>query len=266
MKFKRISHIATKVADSFSSNLAPLIRKQIHVSQERREEIENVTAYTYFLHARHLLHNENESSVKQALEFFDKAIEEDPSFARAYVGRAECYLSLSDYALLGFVEGAKKAEAEVKKALELDRDLAEAHAILSHVRYALDDFSQAEEEAKKAVELNPSHADAYHALGHLAMIREKIAEGTRLFETAYKLDPLKEGNVEMLGQVYLYAGREEEALKLWSRTEHLFPQASYGGMIEYYLIKQDYSKANEMLEKFGLSPGSTLSKLLVLRV
>jgi tetratricopeptide (TPR) repeat protein len=157
-----------------------------------------VTAYTYFLRARHLLHGESESSVKQALEFFNKAIEEDPAFTRAYVGRAECYLSLTMFASIPFVAGPKKGEADVKKALELDPDLAEAHAALSNVKFALDEFTEAEVEARRAVELNPSLADAYYALGHLKWITGHIAESAKLYETAYKLDPLKEENVGML--------------------------------------------------------------------
>lgn len=253
--FEIQTDIATKVADSFSSNLAPLMRNQIRGSQDR-EETNDVTAYTYFLRGRHLLHGESESSVKQALEFFNKAIEEDPVFARAYVGRAECYLSLTMFASIAFVDGSKMAEADVKKALELDPDLAEAHATLSHAKFALDEFADAEVEAKRAVELNPSLADAYHALGHLKWIRGHIAESTKLYETAYKLDPLKEENIGMLSEIYREQGRDEDALNIWSSTGHLFPQNSLAGMTMYYLTKHEYSKATEFLEKFKLAAGS----------
>jgi adenylate cyclase len=244
--FEIQSDIASKVVESFSSNLAPLIRGEKH-GEER--ETQNVTAYTYFLRARHLLHNENLSSVNQAFELFSRAIQEDPSFARAYVGRAECYLYLTGYAQLPFSEGSKKAEAECIKAIELDPELAEAHAQLSRVKYQLDEFDASKAEAKKAVELNPSHSDAYHALGHLAMIRREAAEGVRLFETAHKLDPLKEHTVEMLGESYVFAGREEEAIKLWESTMQLFPETAYAGLIEYYMMKGDNVKAGESLEK-----------------
>ena len=253
--FEIQTDIATKVADSFSSNLAPLMHKQIGGSQDR-EETNDVTAYTYFLRGRHLLHGESESSVKQAFEFFNKAIEEDPAFARAYVGRAECYLSLTMFSSIPFVAGSKKGEVDVKKALELDPDLAEAHATLSNVKFALDEFAEAEAEARRAVELNPSLADAYYALGHLKWITGRIAESTKLYETAYRLDPLKEENVGMLSEIYLEQGRDEDALKMWRSTEHLFPQSSFVGMTVYYLIKHEYSKATEFLEKFKLAGGS----------
>jgi adenylate cyclase len=253
--FEIQTDIATKVAESFSSNLASLMTREIRASHEKKEETHDVTAYTYFLRGRHLIHADEESSVRQALEFFNKAIEEDPIFARAYVGRAQCYLTLTEFSHFPWVEAAEKAELDIKSALELDPDLGEAHATLSHIKYRLDDFALAEKEAKKAIELNPSLADAYHALGHLKWMKGQVKQATEFFETAYKLDPIKEGNVSMLAEAYLDQGREQDALRLWSSVEHLFPQTSYGGMIGYYLSKHDYTKADEFLEKFRLAAG-----------
>jgi adenylate cyclase len=249
--FEIQSDIANIVASSFSTNLAPLTEGEKQLVSPRGEEKEtgDVMSYTYFLRGRHLLRNENLDSVRQALEFFGKAIERDHSFARAYVGRAECYHYLADNSVLPFVEATKKAEAEAKEALKLNPDLPEAHNMLFRVYYTLDDFDQAEKEAKMAVELNPSDWDSYHGLGHIALVRGEISEAVRLFEISFRLDPLRDHNVEMLGLAYLYSGREAEALKIWNDNEYLFPQASYGGLFEYYMIKQDYPKAKEALER-----------------
>lgn len=252
--FEIQTEIATKVADSFS-NLAGLASNVTRKSLEK-EESHDVTAYTCFLQGRHLLYGESESSVRQALQFFNRAIEIDKSFARAYVGRADCYLTLTDFARAPWIQSVKRAELEVLSALKLDPDLAEAHATLSHVKYALDEFSEAESEARKAVELNPSLSDAYHALGHLTWIKRNIKESTDLYETAYKLDPLREENVMMLAEIYMDQGREEEALKLIGSVEHLFPQASFAGLTMFYLTKHDYDKATEFFEKFRLEAGN----------
>lgn len=255
--FEIQTDIATKVADSFSSNLAPLMQKQIRESHEK-EAMDDVNAYTYFLRGRFLLHGESESSARQALEFFNKAIEEDSTFARAYVGRAECFLSLTMFASIGFIDGSKKGEADASKALEIDPDLAEAHAVLSRAKYALDEFAEAEQEARKAVELNPSLADAYYALGHLKWITGNLSESLKLYETAYKLDPLKDENVGMLSEIYFEQGRDEDFLKLWSSVENFFPQSFYASMTTYYLFKQENAKATEFLEKFKLAGGDPI--------
>lgn len=253
--FEIQADIATKVADSFSSNLANLMHKEIRESSQK-EESHNVTAYTYFLQGRHLLYGESESAVKQALQFFNKSIELDPSFARAYVGRADCYLSLTDFGHSPWIESCKKAEKDIVNALKFDPELAEAHATLSRVKYALDEFSEAEREARKAIELNPSLSDAYRALGHLMWIKKNIKESTDLYETAYKLDPLKEENVTMLSEVYFDQGREEDALKLIGSVEHLFPQGSFAALTMFYLTKGDYKKATEFLEQYRIEAGN----------
>lgn len=253
--FEIQTDIATKVAESFSSNLG-LSRAKIRESQEK-EETEDIDAYSYFLGGRHLLYGESESSVKQALEFFNKAIELDPNFARAYVGRAECRLALSEFARVPFDESARKAEQDALSAIRIDPELAEAHAVYSKAKYALDEFAAAEDEAKKAIELNPSLADAYSALAHLKWITAELLEGAKLYETAYKLDPLKEENILMLSEIYSEQGREEESLKLVSSIEHLFPQVSYSSMAWYYAEKKkDFAKAREFVEKFKLAAGN----------
>ncbi|MDG6905696.1 MAG: hypothetical protein JRN20_07930 [Nitrososphaerota archaeon] len=259
--FEIQTDIATKVADSFSSQLAPMIRKEIRESQE---ETHDVTAYTYFLQGRNFLYGESESSVKQAFEFLSKAIDVDPSFARAYVGRAECQLSLTTFGRISWVDGTRKAEKDVLRALDLDPDLAEAHATLSRVKYCLDEFAEAEAEAKKAVELNPSLADAYHALGHMKWVTGQVAEGIKLFETAHRLDPLKEEYIGMLSELYLVQGRSDDALRLLTSVERLFPQTSYSGMTWYYLMNKDLSKATEYYEKFCIAAGDESIYTLIL--
>jgi tetratricopeptide (TPR) repeat protein len=90
----------------------------------------------------------------------------------------------------------------------------------------------------------------------LKWIEGKLQESTELYETAYKLDPMKEENVMMLGQMYESAGRVEDALKLWSKTERLFPQTTYAGLTWHYISKSDLEKANEYFEKFRAIAGS----------
>jgi adenylate cyclase len=243
------SDIAARVAESFTSNLAPLLR------EAGQEETNDVTAYTYYLRGRYLFHGESEASVNQALEFFNKAIEEDPNFARAYVGRAECLLALEMFGTVPWVETSERAEADVRRALELDPDLPEAHAMLSQVKYTLDEFAEAEQEARRALELNPSLADAYLALGRLKWVTGHLAECTGLLETAYKLDPLKDENIWMLAEVYMEQRREADALELWSAADRLYPQLTYSTLCVYYALKRDFARADEFLEKFKLAAG-----------
>jgi predicted DNA binding protein/tetratricopeptide (TPR) repeat protein len=242
----------SKVINSVGPYLSIYLGKSLPVDDVQHSN----PIHTYFLRARRLLDSENQDSVKLALEFFSRVIERDHEFAGAYVGRAQCYQFLADSAVLPFVEAARKAEAEAKEALKIDPDLSEAHSILSHVYYMLDDFDEAEKEARKAVQLNPSDGDSYYGLGNIALHHGEIEEAIKLFETSQKLDPFKENNTQALGTAYLYSEREEEALKIWKHTKHLFPRSSYGGMLEYYMIHQNYPKAKEVLEKLKVFEGN----------
>ncbi|MHB1908459.1 MAG: adenylate/guanylate cyclase domain-containing protein [Nitrososphaerales archaeon] len=257
--FEIQTDIATKVADSFSSNLTPLMGEQIR--KAKKDATYDVAAYTYFLRGKHFLYGETESSVKQALEFFNRAIDEDPTFARAYVGRAQCYLALRTFAQAPWIESTRKAESDVRMALSFDSNLAEAHSTLSEVKYALDEFGEAQEEAKKAIELNPSLSDAYYVSAHFSWIKGDLVESMKLYETAHKLDPLKEEYIGMLAELYLEQGREEAALKLWRSAEQMFPLTAYSGLIYYYLVRNDIPKASEFLQKFRttIGDGSVLS-------
>ena len=113
-----------------------------------------------------------------------------------------------------------------------------------------------EAEARRALELNPSLPDPYAMLSELAALKGDPAEMVRQSETAYRLDPIRPRFIWHVGLMYLYAGREEEALEHWRKTEQLAPAFTYRGMTEYYLSKGDLEKAKEFYAKFEkLEPG-----------
>jgi tetratricopeptide (TPR) repeat protein len=110
-------------------------------------------------------------------------------------------------------------------------------------------MSGAEAEARRALELNPSLPDAHRTMWELAAFREDREEMVRQMETAYRLDPARPHFIWLLGAAYLYTGREQEALEHWKKTEHLAPAFAYRGMMEYYLAKSDLEKASEFYTK-----------------
>ncbi len=250
--FEIQADIASKVSESFSSNFSISALKQVQVPKEK-DQTQNVTAYNYFLRARYLLYGETEPSYRQSLALFTRAIEEDRNFARAYVGRAECHLALAFFAGSPWMEKARMAEADAKAAIEIDPELADAHATMSKAMFALDEFGPAEEEARKAGELNPSLAEAFLILGHLQWGRGHVKEAIKLYETAYKLDPLKNENIQLLTELYFEAGRDADALNLLGDVENVLPQTTYAQLSMYYMTKNDFARANEYLEKFRLA-------------
>ena len=142
-----------------------------------------------------------------------------------------------------------KAELAIKKALQLDPALAEAHAILASIDYQEDDVHGAEAESNRALELNPSLPDPHFILSNLAFLRQNVDEGLRTAEACYRLDPGRPRFVERMGRYYSYMGREDEALRHWEKTVQLAPAGTYRNMAEYYLSKGDLEKAKEFYSK-----------------
>ena len=138
-----------------------------------------------------------------------------------------------------------KAELSLKKALQLDPSLAEAHAILASVDYQEDDVRGAEAESNRALELNPSLPDPYFILSNLAFLKQNGEEGLRTAEACYRLDPGRPRFVERMGRYYYFMGKEDEALRHWEKTTQLAPAGTYRIKTEYYLSKGDLEKAKE---------------------
>jgi len=234
------SEIAEKVAGELRIRLVDSEKRVIG-----KKATENTEAYTCFLRGRELAREETEPSVRQAIGLFEKAVELDPSFAKAYVGMAECFLLLASDAYESYEQSIPKAELAVKKALELDPELAEAATALARIHFLEDDVVASETEAKRAIELNPSLPEAYRTLSNVASLRGDFDEGVRLWEAAYRLDPVRPRYIERVGSFYFYSGRESEALRFWEKTAQLAPAGTYRNMTEYYLFKGDHEKAKE---------------------
>jgi len=119
------SEIAEKVAGELRVRLVESEKRTLE-----KKPTENIEAYTCFLRGRELLREETETSVRQALSLFEKAIELDPRFARAYVGVAESHQSLATTGLEPFDVSLSIVKASLERAINLDPDLSEAHASL----------------------------------------------------------------------------------------------------------------------------------------
>jgi adenylate cyclase len=206
----------------------------------------SVAAYSYFLQARQLLYQRTERSLRQALEMFQEATRLDPRFARAYASMGVCYIELWTKSLISwdeFVKGAKQAAA---RALELDENLADTHALLAWISWVVDDHVNDEIEAKKAVELNPNLAAAYNMLAAIKATNGYPKEAISLSETAHQLDPLSPRVIMLLGSMYLYRGREREALELWKRNLKFAPLDSLAGIATYHLCRGEYKEAEDV--------------------
>jgi len=175
----------------------------------------NTEAYQLYLKGRFYWNKRTGESLKQAVEFYNQAIEKDPNYALAYSGLAESYVLFSFFSVALPQDSMPKARAAAMRALEIDDGLAEAHAALA-LYLSLFSWNQpaAERELRRAIELKPNYPTAHHWLGNtclLAMQRfdEAVAEGRR----AEELDPLSPIISADLGNNLFSARRYDEAIE-----------------------------------------------------
>lgn len=127
-----------------------------------KRETANVVAHVACLKGRTLLDSRMERGIRDAQEQFKFALKHDPNYARAYAGLADVYSLLADHRYARASESLTKSRSFVTKALELDANIAEAHAsygLLLHISYL---FVMTENKFQKAIALNPSYATAHH--------------------------------------------------------------------------------------------------------
>ena len=220
------SEIAEKVVGELKNQLLDSEKRTLE-----KKPTENTEAYTCFLRGRELYKEETETSFRQALSLFEKAIVLDPKFAKAYVVVADCHQSLVASGCEHDDIGLPIVNTSLERAIELDPNLPEAHASLCGMFFNADDSVRSEAEAKRTLELNPSLPDPHNILSELAALRGDQGEMVKQMEAAYRLDPIRPHLIWLLGVAYLYTGREQEALEHWKKTEQLAPAPGYRGMV-----------------------------------
>ena len=204
--------ISGDVAENLRRRLSPGERDRL----TKRETV-NQQAYELALQGRFYAQAGRDQNQKKAIEYYQQAIAIDPNYALAYVGLSNTYRGLVVNSVLDPNEFLPKVEATVRKALELDESLAEAHAALGNFLRETWDWAGAEREYQRALALNPSLAGAHRNFGvllsNMGRHDEAIAEVTR----ARELDPLNPSAGTTIGYRLFLARRYDEAIEMLKR-------------------------------------------------
>jgi TolB-like protein/DNA-binding winged helix-turn-helix (wHTH) protein/Flp pilus assembly protein TadD len=176
------------------------IAEQIRVTLNIRERAAlmksktvNRDAYEAYLKGRYFWSKRTGDGLKKAIEYFNHAIEIDPTYAGAYSGLADSYALAGDweYGVLPPREAFPLAKAAAAKALALDNSLGDAHTSLA---FALDlydwDWEGAQAEYEAAIKLNPGYATAHHWYAWHLIVTGRKSEGISELRKAESLDPL----------------------------------------------------------------------------
>ena len=203
-----------EVESEISKAIAETLQAKITGSEKNsiaKAPTTNPEAYELYLKGRFFAEKRTGEDMRKSIEYFNQAITKDPSYALAYVGLADSYVLLASYADVSPKESLPPARSALKKALELDDTLAEAHASYGLLAMLELDLERSVTELKQATELKPNYATAHHwlawALMTLGRSDPAIAEGKR----AVELDPLSLIINADLSRMFFFARRYDEA-------------------------------------------------------
>jgi DNA-binding winged helix-turn-helix (wHTH) protein/TolB-like protein/Tfp pilus assembly protein PilF len=225
-----------------------------------RRDTENSEAYLLYANGRLAWTRFSEASLLQAIDYFEKAIEQDDRYALAYVGLADSYAILAVFGMRAPNEVFPLARRAAEKALAIDPNLAAAHTTLGHIRIQYDlDWKGGMAQYARAIDLDPSYAPAYHYRGIMYATQGQTERALGEFRRAQQLEPLWVAPRAAAGMVLAYAGRYDEAIAQLTQTLALDDRAdnarTYLGRA--YLHTGRYEQAlAEFKRRRAQAPGS----------
>jgi len=188
--FQVQSRVAERVAERVADTLELTLRSP-EPARGKRPRPPDPNAHELFVRGKRWWEERVEGALENALECFRKAIELDPTYARAYAGLAETYAMISSFTVTQSMGWLSKAKFAAEKALQLDPSCAESHLAGGMLAYVLDwDMEAAERYLRQAIELEPSNATAHIGLAYTQCTTGRTREAFETMARAVALDPL----------------------------------------------------------------------------
>lgn len=210
-------------------------------------------AYQFFLRGRYHWMKDTPEDIRIAREYFEKAIQKDPTYARAYI-------ALAGYSVTLGISGMEPPEKHwpqwlnaINRAKQLDPQLVEAHMGDAEYQFFHEwNWSRAEQALKRGLQLSPGDPDLHHFYGLFLRAMGRWDESIAEEKEAQQLDPLTILTNKSIGITYFWAKRYDEALEYLKKTEELDP--NYAGIhdafADVYARKQMYKEAILETEKY----------------
>ena len=219
------SEIALAIAGQIKVVLSPAEKKRLTAAQAVDPK-----AHENYLKGLQHLHKDTEVDLLQSIDYFSRAIELAPTYAIAHAELANAYQRLSSDTYKARDEAYPRALAAVKRALELEPELNEAHLALARIKFILEwDWDGAEKAFLKVLEQNPNSAKGHERYAIFLVLMGRFEESTREILMARELDPLSAWTNNNVGWVYYFQRRyEEERHSLNIKRPLRCSLASYG--------------------------------------
>jgi len=244
--FAMQEEIAKEISEKLRLKLTGAERQQL-----AKRPTENLKAFQYYMQGRGYINRRTREDLLEAVRYCEKAIEEDSNYALAYAGLADATAALGVRGYIAPLEARRKAGEAARKALVLDENLAEAHAVIGYVdtAFAPYNFSLGDRELRRAIELSPSLALAHQYLGLSFIKQGRLDEGLEESLKARELDPLSSSMARTVAMTYYLKRDYVRALELLRQANELGPPFSVTVEIGIYIQNRSFNETLAELEK-----------------
>ena len=241
------SEVAQNVAKELKATLTSEEKEHINKYQTL-----NPDAYNLYLQGRFFIQKRTVEGIRKGIEYYEKAIAEDPDYALAYAGLADSYYLLAWRGWIPKQDGYIKSKEYINKALGIDKNLAEAHSVLGQIlTYYEWKWEEARKELKLAVKLSPNSATVHFYYSDFLDILRETSEARREINIALELDPFFRSLHSESGLFYFNQGKYKESLDSYMKAKEFAP---YEGYYDWYFFNiyiglGEDLKAVEVLKK-----------------
>jgi TolB-like protein/Tfp pilus assembly protein PilF len=248
--FKDVFAVEDEIAGALSSALR-IALATVPAGGSKQHDVDPV-AHELYLRGRYLAMRTSEENARKSMTYFNQALDRDPMYAPAYAGLASAWAVLGADAWAPAAEVYPQARAAAQRAVALEDNLPEAHAILANITFMYDwDPVRAEQEFKRALELNPNNAAARQWYGIMLHFTGRFEESLEQFKRAKESDPLPLGIDIATVMLYQSAGDLPAAIALdrkalSTNSNHPLPHLLLGSL---YADQNNYEDAIREVQK-----------------
>jgi TolB-like protein/DNA-binding winged helix-turn-helix (wHTH) protein/Flp pilus assembly protein TadD len=239
------TEIATAVASSLEVTLLGDVGTKIGSGGTR-----NSAAFDAYLRGSQAYRMSHKTDLQTAIVAYSEAIQLDPNYALAFVGRSKALDELASWWVEGMAASAElyaRAQADARKAVALAPDLGEAHLVLANSLAEQLDFIHASDEYQRALALAPGSALVLQDYGVFAVLMGRTEQGLSASRRAVVLDPLNRQAHLNLMDALMNARRPEEAISALHNALTLDPTYAVAQWVPYYMVG-NYESARVMCE------------------
>jgi serine/threonine protein kinase len=263
-RFDRDAADVFAIQDEISLAIVESLKVTLRVGEKtalKKRSTNDPEAHNLYLKGLYFTARPDTESYDKALNFFRQALDRDPNFALAYAGMAQIFVSLGVMNLAPPAEVLPKAKAALEKALNLDEDLAEAHAQVAAIAFWFEwDWEATEKSLDRVLTLNPGDTFTHGTYSWFSLSQRRFDEAISAVTKALSLDPLMPLYYAWGVGIHFATGRYDEALEEFEKAKEIDPKLglAYFHAGHSYALKGELDIAIETFKKskeFGVYPG-----------